>query len=90
MKKADPVFTEIHRLMLNASTVLAGAEGEGPLDGLTVLWMTGRALFFRFLIDRNIVRKEDLAEICPAIKDDDLRGVFSNAERAAQTSVSAQ
>ncbi|MCX6866811.1 MAG: N-6 DNA methylase [Verrucomicrobia bacterium] len=85
--KADPVFAEIHRLMLRASRALAGKEGEGPLDGLTVLSMTGRALFFRFLIDRNIVRKEDVADICPAIKDGDLRGVFSNAERAAQTSV---
>ena len=85
--KADPVFAEIHRLMLNASSALAGVEGDGPLDGLTVLSMTGRALFFRFLIDRNIVRVEDLAEICSAIKDGDLRGVFSNAERAAQTSV---
>ncbi len=87
MTKADPVFVEIHRLMLNASRALAGAKGEGPLDGLTVLSMTGRALFFRFLIDRYIVRKEDLPEICPAIKDGDLRGVFSSAERAAQTSV---
>jgi methylase of polypeptide subunit release factors len=87
MTEADPVFTEIHRLLLNASRALAGAEGEGPLDGLTVLSMTGRALFFRFLIDRNIVRKEDLPEICSAIKDGDLRGVFSSAERAALTSV---
>ncbi len=87
MTKADPVFAEIHRLMLNASRALAGVEGEGPLDGLTVLSMTGRALFFRFLIDRNIVRKEDLPEICSAIKDGDLRGVFSSAERAALTSV---
>jgi len=44
--KADPVFAEIHRLMLNASSALAGVEGDGPLDGLTVLSMTGRALFF--------------------------------------------
>jgi hypothetical protein len=87
MTKADPVFVEIHRLMLNASRALAGVHGEGPLDGLTVLSMTGRALFFRFLIDRNIVREEDLPEICSVIMDHDLRGVFSNAECAAQTSV---
>jgi hypothetical protein len=87
MTKADPVFAEIHRLMLNASRALAGVKGEGPLDGLTVLSMTGRALFFRFLIDRNIVREEDLPDICSVIKDDDLRGVFSSAERAAQISV---
>lgn len=87
MTKADPVFTEIHRLMLNSSRALAGAAGDGPLDGLTVLSMTGRALFFRFLIDRRIVREEDLSEICPPIKDGDLRDVFSSAEKAAYTSV---
>jgi methylase of polypeptide subunit release factors len=87
MMDSDPVFAEIHRLMLKASKALAGVEGEGPLDGLTVLSMTGRALFFRFLIDRNIVREEDLSEICRIIKDGDLRGVFSNAECAAQASV---
>lgn len=87
MTKADPVFTEIHRLMLNSSRALAGVAGDGPLDGLTVLSMTGRALFFRFLIDRRIVREEDLPEICPPIKDGDLRGVFSSAEKAACTSV---
>ena len=87
MTKADPVFAEIHRLMLNASRALAGVEGKGPLNGLTVLSMTGRALFFRFLIDRNIVCKEDLPVICSAIKDGDLRDVFSSAERAALTSV---
>ena len=85
--EADPVFTAIHRLMLKASSALAGVNGEGPLDGLTVLSMTGRALFFRFLIDRNIVRKKDLPEICSVVKADDLRDVFSNAERAALTSV---
>src|SRR5665213_869325 len=87
MEKADPVFVEIRRLMLQASEALAGSAGEGPLDGLTVLSMTGRSLFFRFLIDRNIVRREDLPEICSITKDGDLRDVFSNAERAALTSV---
>ena len=84
---SDPVFAEIHRLMLKASNALAGVDGRGPLDGLTVLSMTGRALFFRFLIDRSIVRKEDLPEICSLVKNGDLRDVFSNAERATQTSV---
>lgn len=83
---ADPVFKEIHRLMTNASRALAGKNGEGPLDGMTVLSMTGRALFFRFLIDRGIVRQEDLVKVCSPIRDGDLRGVFSDAKRAAETS----
>ena len=87
MTKADPVFSEIHNLMTRASVALVGSEGTGPLDGLTVLSMTGRALFFRFLIDRKIVRKEDLSEICPDVKGETLYDVFSNAERAAQTSI---
>lgn len=87
MTKADPVFSEIHNLMTRASIALVGSEGTGPLDGLTVLSMTGRALFFRFLIDRKIVRKEDLSEICPEAKDETLYDVFSSAERAAQTSI---
>jgi len=87
MAQADPVFEEIHRLMSNASRALAGRNGEGPLDGMTVLSTTGRALFFRFLMDRSIVRPEDLAKICPMIRDGDLRGVFNDAQRAAATSV---
>lgn len=85
--KADPVYTEIHRLMSNASRALAGRNGEGPLDGMTVLSMTGRALFFRFLIDRKIVREEDLPAVCPTISNGDVHSVFSDAKRAAATSV---
>jgi hypothetical protein len=86
MTKADPVFEEIHRLMSNASRALAGQNGEGPLDGMTVLSTTGRALFFRFLIDRSIVRPEDLPKICPQIRNGDLRSVFNDARCAAATS----
>lgn len=84
MKEADPVFAEIHRLMSKASLALAGENGEGPLDGLTVLSMTGRALFFRFLIDRQIVDEDDLPS---SIRSGGLKGVFSSAEKAAQISV---
>lgn len=86
MDEADPVFSEIHRLMLEASQALAGESGEGPLDGLTVLSMIGRALFYRFLIDRRIVREEDLSEIFPAAQPSRLQDAFSSAELAAQTS----
>jgi hypothetical protein len=84
---ADPVFVEIKALLQRATQELVKDRG---LDGLEVLSMTGRALFLRFLIDRRIVVESDLKEICPAaLKGDgphDLQAVFSNAERAAQTS----
>src|SRR5665213_403576 len=84
---ADPVFVEIKRLLQRASQELVTGWG---LDGLDVLSMTGRALFVRFLIDRRIVEESDLKEICPAALKGtgvhDLKAVFSNAERAAQTS----
>ncbi len=84
MTEADPVFAEIHRLMSNASLALAGEEGEGPLEGLTVLSMTGRALFFRFLMDRRII---DVNDLPASLRSGGLQGVFSSAERAAQISV---
>ncbi|MEP7010553.1 MAG: N-6 DNA methylase [Acidobacteriota bacterium] len=46
--------------------------------------MAGRALFFRFLIDRKIVLASEREEICPA--SDGLKDAFANAEKAAQTS----
>lgn len=86
-EQADPVFVEIRKLLERATNELVTGCG---LDGLEVLSMTGRALFFRFLIDRQIVTDSDLAEICPAALKGkgphDLKAVFSTAERAAQTS----
>lgn len=84
---ADPVFEEIKRLLNRAVKELVIDSG---LDGLDVLSMTGRALFFRFLIDREIVTDDLIDDICPAAggapNKDRLRKVFSNPERAAQTS----
>lgn len=86
-KASDPVFEEIKNLLDKAVDELVIAKG---LDGLAVLSMTGRALFFRFLIDRRIVTDELIKEICPAAKGDPkeyrLRRVFSTPDRAAQTS----
>lgn len=86
-KEADPVFSEIQKLLKRAVKDLVIDAG---LDGLDVLSMTGRALFFRFLIDRCIVEETDLEEICPAVLEGsgphDLQAVFSTVERAAQTS----
>jgi len=86
-KASDPVFEEIKNLLDKAVNELVLGKG---LDGLAVLSMAGRALFFRFLIDRRIVTDELIRDICPAAKGDPkeyrLRRVFSSAERAAQTS----
>lgn len=85
---ADPVFKEVQTLLVRAIDDLVDNR---HLDGMAVLSMLGRALFFRFLIDRNIVDPADLPEICPALRTTpdahDLRAVFSSAERAAHTSV---
>jgi hypothetical protein len=86
-KAPDPVFEEIKTLLDKAVDELVIQKG---LDGLAVLSMTGRALFFRFLVDRQIVTDDLIKDICPAAKGDPkdcrLRRVFSTAERAAQTS----
>lgn len=85
--KADPVFEEIKNLLDQAVDDLVLKQ---EMDGLQVLSMTGRALFFRFLVDRKIVTDEWIADICPAAKSDPkehrLRRVFSTPEKAAQTS----
>jgi len=74
----DYVFDEIHRLLTSADEELAG-----QMSPLEVLSITGRALFFRFLHDRKIVVPGELYDICP--RADDLKDVFSDAERAAAT-----
>ena len=61
-----------------------GTDDPRRLTGLEVLSMCGRALFFRFLIDRKIVVLDDIPDICEKAKD--LKDVFSNVEKAAQTS----
>ena len=83
--EADYVFEKIHALLKGASAELTGPE-EKPLKPLEVLSITGRALFFRFLHDRGIVRIDDLADICPKAKFGDLLDVFSDPAKAAATS----
>ncbi|WP_395746575.1 N-6 DNA methylase [Prosthecobacter sp.] len=82
----DHVYQEIKKLLTRTTTAFVGNAQVEPLH---VLSMAGRALFFRFLIDRNIVRPAELSTICPAALEDGLtlRDVFSNSERAAQTSL---
>jgi len=83
--EADYVFEKIHALLKGASAELTSPQGT-PLKPLEVLSTTGRALFFRFLHDRGIVRPGDLSEICPRVTGGDLLDVFSNATNAAATS----
>ena len=78
-KEADFVFHEIHSLLQHAS------EGfSGRLEPLDVLSVTGRALFYRFLLDRRIISDAERDEICP--KAAELSDAFSTAEKAAATS----
>lgn len=64
---ADYVFKTIHELMARSSKRLVGHFHLAPLDVLSFL---GRALFFRFLVDRRIVLKEELDGICPGARNE--------------------
>ena len=80
----DYVFRKIFDLLTQTTNAFVPKEGKGRIDALEVLSMTGRALFFRFLIDRRIVLENETSDICPASSD--LKDAFSTAEAAAQTS----
>ena len=83
--EADYVYQTIHDLLKAASEALAGNEDSpGPMRGLDVLSTTGRALFFRFLMDRRIVLESEVGEI--SLRARELRDCFSDAEKAAGTS----
>ena len=80
----DYVFHKIFDLLTRTTNEFVPREGKGRLDALEVLSMAGRALFFRFLIDRRIVLENERDDICPAASE--LKDAFSSAEKAAQTS----
>lgn len=61
----DYVFKTINDLLTRSSESLIGTYGLNPLDVLSFL---GRALFFRFLWDRRIVRQSELHSVCPQAK----------------------
>lgn len=85
LKGSDYVFKEIYGLLTQTTNAFVPEDGKGKLEPLHVLSMAGRALFFRFLIDRKIILEDERAEICPAAITD-LKDCFSTAEKAAQTS----
>lgn len=81
----DYVFRKIFKLLEQTTDEFVVPEGDRQrLEPLDVLSMAGRALFFRFLIDRRIVLEGERSEICPAA--DGLKDAFATAEKAAQTS----
>lgn len=76
----DHVFKTILDLMTRSSEILIGTYGLNPLDVLSFL---GRALFFRFLWDRNIVRPSELPSVCP--KAESLGDCFRNVKNSVAT-----
>jgi len=88
---SDYVFEKIYGLLEQTIQKYVGSpreeddeKAEPLLQPLDVLSMAGRALFFRFLVDRSIVLEDELPNICPAA--DSLKDAFADAEKAAQTS----
>jgi SAM-dependent methyltransferase len=79
-KDADYVFSAMFTLVSKVADRLARLE----LKHADVLSLVGRALFFRFLIDRNIVRERDHLAIAP--KSNCLEDCFSNARNSTDTS----
>lgn len=84
LRGTDYVFNKIFDLLTRMTTEFVPAEGKGKLEALEVLSMAGRALFFRFLIDRRIVLESEREEVCPSAAE--LKDAFSSASKAAQTS----
>ncbi|HMJ63718.1 MAG TPA: hypothetical protein VK615_00080, partial [Candidatus Binatia bacterium] len=84
LRGTDYVFRKIFDLLRQTTNEFVPTEGKGRLDALEVLSMAGRALFFRFLIDRKIIWETERAEICAAASE--LKDAFSTADKAAQTS----
>jgi len=76
----DHVFKTILDLMTRSSEILIGTYGLNPLDVLSLL---GRALFFRFLWDRKIVRSSELTSVCP--KAESLGECFRNINNSVAT-----
>ncbi|MDL1976176.1 MAG: N-6 DNA methylase [Deltaproteobacteria bacterium] len=76
----DHVFKTILDLMTRSSEILIGTYGLNPLDVLSLL---GRALFFRFLWDRNIVRLSEIDSVCP--KAESFGDCFRNINNSVAT-----
>ncbi|MFH2059898.1 MAG: N-6 DNA methylase [Pseudomonadota bacterium] len=78
----DYIYDRIFSLLDKSSNHLISDPCNLPQSD--VLSLIGRALFFRFLKDRNILIGSDLKDICP--KANRFEDCFSNAENTASTS----
>jgi hypothetical protein len=76
--EADFVFSAMFKLVWSVADRLAKLR----IKRTDVLSLVGRALFFRFLYDRNIVREIDALKILPT-KDASIREAFDNPVNAA-------
>ena len=74
----DQVFKTIFDLLKQGADRLAGRIGRSD-----VLSLVGRALFFRFLQDRQVIKEEHLNVIAPGASS--LTGCFDTPEDAAAT-----
>ena len=79
-KEADYVFSAMFKLVWSVADRLAALN----LKRTDVLSLMGRALFFRFLRDRYVVRESDRQKIAPNAAS--IFDCFANAENAASTS----
>ena len=77
----DPnlVFNEMLNLLETGADRVRNQIGK-----VNTLSLIGRALFFRFLCDREIVTENDKSKICPTA--DTIKSCFDNAENTYRTS----
>ncbi|MCH7990686.1 MAG: N-6 DNA methylase [Planctomycetes bacterium] len=75
----DLVFDEMYKLLLTGVDRIASQIGKD-----NVLSLVGRALFFRFLCDRDIVTEADTHNICSRASE--LKACFDDAENSYETS----
>ncbi|HEX7180941.1 MAG TPA: N-6 DNA methylase [Thermoanaerobaculia bacterium] len=84
---SDHVYKVIMDL-LDGTTAQFGADPKqqvpSKLPPLEVLSLAGRALFFRFLVDRGVVLPSETPVICPSAQE--LRLAFATAASAAEAS----
>jgi hypothetical protein len=79
--RGDGVFNRLRSLLMHSAGRLAESEELRP----DVLSLLGRALFFRFLRDREIVTETDIPKIAP--KASTWKDCFNGAVNTAETCV---
>jgi hypothetical protein len=77
-KESDFVFSQMFNLLKNAADDMASR-----LNRADVLSLVGRALFFRFLFDRQVIKADDIAKISPTAGH--IANCFGSPEAATAT-----